>query len=463
MAKMWKNLVNTKIKTHFKPFSCNKMTFLMLFLMVILLNISIISAWEWDNIKRVPDNFDKYKDSILIKNALGLGEDIATIKLLDNTDQALINGEMTYQVMLYQDYENLITKTEFRNKRGEDTSINGNWYYKDYDMVEVDDSVYEEECDTTILKNGTIKKECLDVLVESKTKEVPVEIWRKYNGGNFKAGTYTFKYQGKKKINEAVDVIPSLFGVELSEYAWWNNDWFAKRKITITENNNTELTNYSVYINVSYNSNMQSDFADLRFTESTETSEINYWIENYTESVNAYVWIYVPSIASGTDTDVYMYYSNEDASSSSDFNTAFAIADDFEVNTATKWTHTTTNTICTGHIVADGKMYLNFSGSTNACHLYLNNIDYYNVVSPSYQDCADDYIDDYAVTFTTSMSTQQGNGEASGEGDYIQYRKAYLFSANDDMFSSIVFPSTEFQKDPSNSYQISWKILAPIN
>lgn len=90
------------------------------------------------------------------------------------------------------------------------------------------------------------------------------------------------------------------------------------------------------------------------------------------------------------------------------------------------------------------------------------NGDAYDVVAPVYQDSGDDFIDDYAVTFTTSMNADQGNGVGAVGADVLRYTKAYLFSQNDEMFSSILFPTSDFEKNASNSYQISWKILAPV-
>jgi len=87
--------------------------------------------------------------------------------------------------------------------------------------------------------------------------------------------------------------------------------------------------------------------------------------------------------------------------------------------------------------------------------------DYYNILDASYQDCSDDYIDDYAVSFYINMPTNHGNG-ISPNKELLQYTKAYLFTENDEMFSSIMFPSPEFKKNSEKSFQVSWKIIAPV-
>lgn len=101
-------------------------------------------------------------------------------------------------------------------------------------------------------------------------------------------------------------------------------------------------------------------------------------------------------------------------------------------------------------------------GTSDLIRYNNQNGDYYNTVTPVYQDCGSDFIDDYAVTFTTSMNSDQGNGVGGSGTDLLRYTKAYLFCKNDDMFSSILFPTTDFEKNANNSYQISWKILAPV-
>jgi len=88
-----------------------------------------------------------------------------------------------------------------------------------------------------------------------------------------------------------------------------------RRPITIdnTQNSNT-LTDYQLAINITYDSDMQPDFSDLRFSWINETSgeevEIPYWIEDYRKSSWVYVWVKVPEIPGSGTTTVYMYYGN---------------------------------------------------------------------------------------------------------------------------------------------------------
>jgi len=120
-----------------------------------------------------------------------------------------------------------------------------------------------------------------------------------------------------------IDIAPNIYGYSFSEFAWWNSSWFHRREITINNSNNPKtLTNYSLLINISYDSDMQANFSDLRFTwynsTSNEEMEIPYWIENYRTSEYAEVWIKIPEIPGSGTTTVYMYYGNPSAESKSD-------------------------------------------------------------------------------------------------------------------------------------------------
>jgi hypothetical protein len=127
-------------------------------------------------------------------------------------------------------------------------------------------------------------------------------------------------------------------------HPWWNTTWQYRRAITInnTQNSNT-LTDYQVAINLTYSSNMQPDFSDIRFTwyNSTDGSEIEipYWIESKVNSTWAYVWVKVPYIPASSTATIYVYYGNPSATSLSNGTAVFAFYDDFNDRTTLgNWT-----------------------------------------------------------------------------------------------------------------------------
>jgi hypothetical protein len=98
-------------------------------------------------------------------------------------------------------------------------------------------------------------------------------------------------------------------------HGWWNFSWNKRKRILINNTANpNELVDYQVFVNITYDSDMQADFSDLRFTwynfSSRKEQEISYWIENYTSSSYADVWIKVPRIRASSYETVYVYYGN---------------------------------------------------------------------------------------------------------------------------------------------------------
>ena len=111
---------------------------------------------------------------------------------------------------------------------------------------------------------------------------------------------------------------------------WVNQLWTKRKPVTVDNTLNLEeLTNYPVRVNVQYDSDMNTDFSDLRFTSSDEKTLIPYWIESYTASTSAVVWVNVPSISASSSETIYMYYGNPSASSESNPNGTFDLFVDF--------------------------------------------------------------------------------------------------------------------------------------
>ena len=104
------------------------------------------------------------------------------------------------------------------------------------------------------------------------------------------------------------------------------SDWQYRQPITINNPNNDDLSDFQVGFNVSYNSNMNSDFSDLRFTDSN-SNVIPYWIENKEDSNWAYVWVKVSSLPANSDTTIYMYFGNSNATDESNGDNVFEFFD----------------------------------------------------------------------------------------------------------------------------------------
>ncbi|MBN2042345.1 MAG: DUF2341 domain-containing protein, partial [Candidatus Aenigmarchaeota archaeon] len=97
--------------------------------------------------------------------------------------------------------------------------------------------------------------------------------------------------------------------------SWWDTSFPKCRNITIENAGTSELTNFPVYINLSYDYNMQSDFEDIRFVGTycnNGGTELDHEVEYYVPLERAEVWVKVPSIPAG-GTNISVYYGNPNA------------------------------------------------------------------------------------------------------------------------------------------------------
>jgi parallel beta-helix repeat protein len=98
-------------------------------------------------------------------------------------------------------------------------------------------------------------------------------------------------------------------------YTSWSNSTFTRcRNIVIANAGTTTLSNYPAYINLTYDSDMLSNYQDLRFYSNACNGGgtiLNYEIENYTTS-NANIWVKILSLPTG-NTTISVYYKNNTA------------------------------------------------------------------------------------------------------------------------------------------------------
>ena len=107
-------------------------------------------------------------------------------------------------------------------------------------------------------------------------------------------------------------------------YAIWTDpSWSRMKPIQLTNNAGTPITNCVIQINISYDSDMQSDYDDLRFKhESLPSTWLDYWLETY-DSTKAVVWVEIPYLQTG-NSNMYLFYGNPSVSSQSNFGNVFS-------------------------------------------------------------------------------------------------------------------------------------------
>jgi hypothetical protein len=118
---------------------------------------------------------------------------------------------------------------------------------------------------------------------------------------------------------------------------WYDTAWDYRQRVRIENTTATAFATTTVKVVVAYDSAMQSDFDDIRFTTNNGVTPVDYWIERYTASTEAVVWVEVPSMAANTYTTVFMYYGNSSSTSSSSPSSSFSFVDDFEDNNITEY------------------------------------------------------------------------------------------------------------------------------
>jgi len=142
------------------------------------------------------------------------------------------------------------------------------------------------------------------------------------------AGTYS------SKIFDAGDVVTwqnlSWSEVLSAPSNWFNSAWNKRKSITVDNTATANvLIDYQVKLKINYDADMKADFSDLRFTSSDGTTEIDYWIHEYVASTSAVVWVKVPSIPASSTTNIFMYYGNNAAVTTSNGGNTFLVFDDF--------------------------------------------------------------------------------------------------------------------------------------
>lgn len=129
---------------------------------------------------------------------------------------------------------------------------------------------------------------------------------------------------------------------------------FTRRKtITITTAGTSTPSNYQVKLTITYEPEMQANFNDIRFNTKAGVY-IDYWIETYTTSTTATVWIELPDAITDPGSDILlMYYGNPGLSDGGNIEDMSLFGDDFD-NDLSKWTTNGTPSISDGILTLNG-------------------------------------------------------------------------------------------------------------
>ncbi|MBI4136713.1 DUF2341 domain-containing protein [Candidatus Roizmanbacteria bacterium] len=111
-----------------------------------------------------------------------------------------------------------------------------------------------------------------------------------------------------------------FFTSRSTEAAWYDDDWHFRKKLTIDADKvsgSSDLSNFPVLVSRTdpdLATHAQSDGDDIVFATAGGT-KLSHEIESYISSTGELItWVNVTTLGGATDTDIYMYYGNAEAS-----------------------------------------------------------------------------------------------------------------------------------------------------
>jgi hypothetical protein len=121
-----------------------------------------------------------------------------------------------------------------------------------------------------------------------------------------------------------IEAIGSSDGYGLLD-PWWNSGWNFRLPVKIDNSASASvLTEKQLYLEISSSTsrdlwrNIRSDGGDIRFTNSTETVELPYWIQSFNYAASSTkIWVQVDSIAAATTSEIFLYYGKSTATTTS--------------------------------------------------------------------------------------------------------------------------------------------------
>ncbi len=119
-----------------------------------------------------------------------------------------------------------------------------------------------------------------------------------------------------------VDTTLGTVGIENTYPAWTDPTFSRMRPIVISNNGQETFSDYDLTLTIPYDTDMQVDFDDLRFTTITG-APLSYFKYNRVNGISCDLFVKIPSIPPG-QTTVCMFYGNPSASDQSSFSSVFS-------------------------------------------------------------------------------------------------------------------------------------------
>ncbi|MBW6462262.1 MAG: DUF2341 domain-containing protein, partial [DPANN group archaeon] len=350
-----------------------------------LMFVSFINLNPTENQEATSKNIDTSRliDSASIKNTDNFPEKI-NIKVGDSKSYATFD-EVQSKTINIKKTPTLVTTPNLKQKIEKTTNLKIN----DFIWVETDNFVPESTGGKIILSSigqktfkcdGTIDNpDCFEI-DSCATSQKPCYkydsgktiIYVNHFSGAFNTLTWTTDADWNEGTRVNISSESNSFGLCWDGGLYCN--WNYRKAINVSST--SALTDYQINISVIWDSDMQDNFEDLRFTYYNITNateiELPYWIElNYSQD-NATVWIKTNKTSG--DNTVYMYYGNATATSESNGSDVFVFFDDFDDGDISDWAKTTYYLTVGSSFSADTSYY----NSPDYSHKIYNKGDCYN-------------------------------------------------------------------------------------
>lgn len=147
---------------------------------------------------------------------------------------------------------------------------------------------------------------------------------------------------------------------------WFDANWDKRKRVRVINPDATTYTNVAVKVNLVHEASMQNDFDDIRFTDSSGTTTIPYWRERFSTGVEAQFWVLVDTLPASGVVELYAYYDNTTATTTSDANAVFVAVDTFDDNNISEYSGNVSQFGTGGTFAYGGGFGLDASPNPNA-------------------------------------------------------------------------------------------------
>lgn len=144
--------------------------------------------------------------------------------------------------------------------------------------------------------------------------------------------------------------------------------WTRKKSRPINGSSDDALSDYQMeVITITFESDMKSDFGDIRFIDSDETTLLDHALLSKTDSTTADYIVKVPSIPQSTSKTIYVIWGNSSATSASDPESTFEQYDPCTGTFSTLWDIVHAGGGSQGYDTVGGRSCIKISNSGDYC------------------------------------------------------------------------------------------------